>query len=157
MSAHSEYQHGEGQYKIADLSIQEVASIWGRRRLNVQQGQSQNRVPLDLAASVAYFFGLSFRIDSGTNFSVTEVAVPRIKSAAKRMRQGRARAIHNRTHRSELRTALRKVRAATGAEAATAYAEAVKLLDRAAQKSIVHKNAAARQKSRLAKLVAGKK
>jgi small subunit ribosomal protein S20 len=106
---------------------------------------------------VAYFLGLSFRCVSGANFSVTEVAVPRIKSAAKRMRQGRARAVHNRTHRSELRTALRKVRAAAGAEAATAYAEAVKLLDRAAQKNIVHKNAAARQKSRLAKLIAGKK
>ena len=95
--------------------------------------------------------------DSGSNSFVAEVVLPRIKSAAKRMRQGRARAVHNRTHRSALRTALRKVRAATGAEAATAYAEAVKLLDRAAQKSIVHKNAAARQKSRLAKLVATKK
>ena len=83
--------------------------------------------------------------------------MPRIRSAAKRMRQARARTVQNRTHRSALRTALRKVRAATGAEAATAYAEAVKLLDRAAQKNIVHKNAAARQKSRLAKLVATKK
>ena len=83
--------------------------------------------------------------------------MPRIKSAAKRMRQGRTRAVHNRTHRSELRTALKKVRSATGAEAAEAYAEAVKLLDRAARKSIVHKNAAARNKSRLAKLVAAKK
>jgi small subunit ribosomal protein S20 len=73
------------------------------------------------------------------------------------MRQGRTRAVQNRIHRSELRTALRKVRASTGPEAATLYAEAVKLLDRAAQKSIVHKNAAARQKSRLAKLVASKK
>jgi small subunit ribosomal protein S20 len=91
------------------------------------------------------------------DFSITEVAVPRIKSAAKRMRQGRARTVQNRTHRSALRTALRKVRSASGAEAATAYADAVKLLDRAAQKNIVHKNAAARQKSRLAKLVAGKK
>ena len=123
----------------------------------MRQGQSQNRIPLDLAASGAYSFGLSFRSDFRNELYATEVAVPRIKSAAKRMRQGRARAIHNRTHRSELRTALRKVRAATGAEAAAAYADAVKLLDRAAQKSIVHKNAAARQKSRLAKLVATKK
>jgi len=90
-------------------------------------------------------------------FSVIEVVLPRIKSAAKRMRQGRARATHNRTHRSALRTALKKVRTATGAEAAAAYAEAVKLLDRAGRKSIVHKNAAARQKSRLARLVAGQK
>jgi small subunit ribosomal protein S20 len=73
------------------------------------------------------------------------------------MRQARTRASHNRTHRSALRTALKKVRSATGAEAAKAYAEAVKLLDRAGRKNIVHRNAAARQKSRLAKLVAGKK
>ena len=82
--------------------------------------------------------------------------MPRIKSAAKRMRQGRSRTVLNRTHRSQLRTALKKVRSATGAEATAAYHEAVKLLDRAGRKSIIHKNAAARQKSRLAKLVASK-
>jgi small subunit ribosomal protein S20 len=82
--------------------------------------------------------------------------VPRIRSAAKRMRQARARAQQNRTQRSQLRTALKRVRSAAGSEAQTAYAEAVKLLDRAGQKNIIHKNAAARQKSRLAKLVAGK-
>jgi small subunit ribosomal protein S20 len=48
------------------------------------------------------------------------------------------------------------VRTASGSEAETAYAEAVKLLDRAGQKNIIHKNAAARQKSRLAKLVASR-
>ena len=83
--------------------------------------------------------------------------MPRIKSAQKRMRQGRARTATNRAQRSELRTALKKVRAATGAAAEQAYAEAVALLDRAGRKRIVHPNAAARQKSRLAKLVAGKK
>ncbi|HEX6434910.1 MAG TPA: 30S ribosomal protein S20 [Gemmatimonadales bacterium] len=83
--------------------------------------------------------------------------MPRIRSAAKRMRQARARATLNRTQRSQLRSALKRVRAATGAEAESAYAEAVKLLDRAGQKNIIHRNAAARQKSRLAKLVASKK
>lgn len=83
--------------------------------------------------------------------------MPRIRSAAKRMRQARARTTLNRTHRSQLRTALKKVRTATGAEAQAAYAEAVKLLDRAGQKNIIHRNAAARHKSRLAKLVASKK
>jgi small subunit ribosomal protein S20 len=73
------------------------------------------------------------------------------------MRQARARATLNRTHRSQLRTALKKVRSSTGAEAEAAYAEAVKLLDRAGRKSIIHKNAAARQKSRLAKLLGTKK
>jgi small subunit ribosomal protein S20 len=84
--------------------------------------------------------------------------VPRIRSAAKRMRQARARATLNRAQRSQLRSALKKVRSATGAaEAQAAYADAVKLLDRAGQKNIIHRNAAARQKSRLAKLVASKK
>ena len=82
--------------------------------------------------------------------------MPRIRSAAKRMRQARARAATNRTQRSQLRTALRKVRSATGSDAQAAYAEAIKLLDRAGKKNIIHKNAAARHKSRLAKLVSGK-
>jgi small subunit ribosomal protein S20 len=72
------------------------------------------------------------------------------------MRQARARSILNRTQRSQLRTALRKVRSATGSDAQAAYAEAVKLLDRAGQKNLIHPNAAARQKSRLAKFVASK-
>jgi small subunit ribosomal protein S20 len=134
-----------------------VLLVAGRRRLNGPQGQSQNGLQLDLAAGPVYFFPLLFRSLSGSNFPAAEVDVPRIKSAAKRMRQARARATQNRTHRSALRTALKKVRTATGAEAAAAYEEAVKLLDRAGRKSIVHKNAAARQKSRLAKLVASKK
>jgi small subunit ribosomal protein S20 len=78
--------------------------------------------------------------------------VPRIQSAKKRMRQARARSAQNRTQRSRLRNALKKVRSATGAEVETAYAEAVKLLDRAGRKHLIHPNAAARQKSRLAKL-----
>ena len=78
--------------------------------------------------------------------------MPRIQSAKKRMRQSRARAAQNRTQRSRLRGALKKVRAATGADAEKAYAEAVKLLDRAGRKRLIHPNAAARQKSRLAKL-----
>jgi small subunit ribosomal protein S20 len=73
------------------------------------------------------------------------------------MRQAQARATLNRTHRSRLRSALKKVRTAKGAEAEAAYAAAVKLLDRAGQKNIIHRNAAARQKSRLAKLLASKR
>ncbi len=83
--------------------------------------------------------------------------MPRIKSAKKRMRQTRTRTAVNRAHRSELRTALKKVRTATGDAAAKAYAEAVTLLDRAGRKRLIHPNAAARHKSRLAKLVTPKK
>ncbi len=80
--------------------------------------------------------------------------MPRIQSAKKRMRQAGTRTAQNRTQRSRLRSALKKVRTATGEAVESAYAEAVKLLDRAGRKHLIHPNAAARQKSRLAKLKA---
>lgn len=84
--------------------------------------------------------------------------MPKIKSAKKALRQARARTLVNRAQNSELRTAVKHVRtAASAAAAATAYATAVKLLDRAARKGLIHKNNAARQKSRLAVLVKTKK
>jgi small subunit ribosomal protein S20 len=85
--------------------------------------------------------------------------VPRIKSAKKRMRQAKTHTALNRTQRSKLRTAVKKVRSAAGPETQAAYEEAVQLIDRAGRKRLIHPNAAARQKSRLAKLVkaAGKK
>lgn len=80
--------------------------------------------------------------------------MPKIKSAKKAMRQARSRTVRNRGQRSELRTAVKRVRAATTPEAATkAYAVAAKLLDRAARKDLIHKNNAARHKSRLAALI----
>ncbi|HUR94722.1 MAG TPA: 30S ribosomal protein S20 [Gemmatimonadales bacterium] len=78
--------------------------------------------------------------------------MPRIKSAKKRMRQAKTHTSLNRTQRSQLRTAIKKVRSATGTDAQTAYDEAVHLLDRAGRKRLIHPNAAARQKSRLAKV-----
>jgi small subunit ribosomal protein S20 len=83
--------------------------------------------------------------------------VPRTKSAKKQLRQTKARTLNNRMQRSKLRTALKKVRTAAGAEAERAYAEAVQLLDRAGRKNLIHRNAADRQKSRLAKAIAAKK
>jgi len=80
--------------------------------------------------------------------------MPKIKSAKKAMRQARARAVVNKAQRSALRTALKRVRSATSAQdAAQAYHTAARLLDRAARKGIIHRNNAARHKSRLAKLV----
>lgn len=76
--------------------------------------------------------------------------MPRLKSAKKRMRQTKARTTHNRTQRSQLRSAIKKVRAATEPAARTAaMVEAEQLIDRAGRKRIIHPNAAARLKSRL--------
>jgi small subunit ribosomal protein S20 len=80
--------------------------------------------------------------------------VPRIKSAKKAMRQARTRNRTNRAQRSTLRTALKRVRTAASAdEAARAYRVAVRLLDRAARRRLIHPNSAARHKSRLAAAV----
>ncbi len=80
--------------------------------------------------------------------------MPRIQSAKKAMRQGRARHERNRAQSSALRTALKRVRAATSSEqAGAAYRVASRLLDRAARKGLIHPNNAARHKSRLAAVV----
>lgn len=84
--------------------------------------------------------------------------MPRLKSAKKAMRKSRAAHDRNRARRSQLRTAVKKVRSAANAkEAQAAFLEASALLDRAGRKHLVHPNTANRTKSRLAKLVAGKK
>lgn len=74
--------------------------------------------------------------------------MPNIKSAKKNMRKSRAAAVRNKAQRSTLRTAIRKA-SAPGATPDQQRA-AVQLLDRAARKGLVHPNAAARRKSRMA-------
>lgn len=75
--------------------------------------------------------------------------MPNIKSAKKDMRKSRAAAIRNRAQRSALRTALKKAKQADAT--AEDRTRAVSLLDRSARKGLIHRNAAARQKSTLAK------
>ncbi|MCR9105561.1 MAG: 30S ribosomal protein S20 [Gammaproteobacteria bacterium] len=73
--------------------------------------------------------------------------------AKKRARQTVKRREHNASQRSLVRTVIKKIHAALeggDAEAAkTAYANAVPVIDRMADKGIIHKNKAARHKSRL--------
>lgn len=75
--------------------------------------------------------------------------MPNIASAAKNMRKSRAATVRNRAQRSALRTALKKAKAAGSTP--DVDKSAVSLLDRAARKGLIHKNAAARHKSTLAK------
>ncbi|MDP3774590.1 MAG: 30S ribosomal protein S20 [Gemmatimonadota bacterium] len=77
--------------------------------------------------------------------------MPRIKSAKKAMRQARKRTKHNRAERSTIKTAVKKARAEL---TPVAVAEAIKTLDRGARKGQIHRNAAARRKSRLMKKLA---
>jgi small subunit ribosomal protein S20 len=75
-----------------------------------------------------------------------------IKSAEKRWRQSEKRRARNRSVRSATRTAVRAALASIesdGKDAEAAVQRAVITLDKAAEKGIIHKNTAARSKSRL--------
>lgn len=80
--------------------------------------------------------------------------MPNIKSAAKRLKQSIVRNTRNRSAKSALRTQAKKVLVAIkSGDITTAEAEfrvASKKYDQAGAKRIVHKNSAARHKSRLA-------
>jgi small subunit ribosomal protein S20 len=80
------------------------------------------------------------------------------KSAKKAAKQIARRTVTNRARRSRLRSAVRKVEEAIAAgdrsKALVAMAEAEPVIIRAAQKNIVHRNAARRKVSRLAHRIA---
>ncbi len=79
--------------------------------------------------------------------------MPNHKSAEKRMRQNEKRRLINRSNRSSLRTSIKKLRAALAGgdsnELQTLLPETISNIDKAVQKGILHRNAAARYKSRL--------
>jgi small subunit ribosomal protein S20 len=79
--------------------------------------------------------------------------MPNSNSAKKRLRQNEKNAARNRTVKSAVRNQVRKVRQAVEAgdveTSEAAYQQAAKRLDRAANKNVIHANAAARTKSRL--------
>ncbi len=80
--------------------------------------------------------------------------MPNNAAAEKRMRQERKRRLHNRMVKSIVKTEITKARQAidTGSESAEeAVRAAVSELDRAAKKGVIHRNNAARRKSRLMK------
>jgi small subunit ribosomal protein S20 len=75
--------------------------------------------------------------------------VANIKSAMKRARQSEARRVRNRAVRSRVRSAMKDARAAQGAERDALVRDAVRLLDKAVTKGVIHRNTAARKKSAL--------
>ena len=83
--------------------------------------------------------------------------MPNHKSAIKRVRQNEKRNLINRGHRARLRTAIKKLRSAIaahdGATAQQLLSDTVSRIDKSVQKGAIHRNAAARYKSRLTKHV----
>lgn len=79
--------------------------------------------------------------------------MPNHKSAEKRVRQNEKRRNINRSNRSKIRTQIKKLRAAFTAKDKTLSQEllnpTVSVIDKAVNKGILHKNTAARYKSRL--------
>jgi small subunit ribosomal protein S20 len=81
--------------------------------------------------------------------------MPNIKSAIKRVKTNDSNRVQNLTVKSAMRTTVRNAEAALAGDNAETAKEALltaaKKLDKAASKGLIHKNAAARKKSRLAK------
>jgi small subunit ribosomal protein S20 len=79
--------------------------------------------------------------------------MPNHKSAEKRERQTTHRNAVNTANRSRLRSELKRLRAALAAgnaqDAQALLAQTVSVIDKAVQKGVLHRNAAARHKSRL--------
>jgi len=76
------------------------------------------------------------------------------------MRQNERRRIRNRAVRSKVRTAVKVARSALGETAAGARAaviDAIRTLDKAVTKGVIHRNTAARKKSALARRLAASK
>ena len=80
--------------------------------------------------------------------------MPNIKSAKKRVKVIAAKTLRNKSYNSGLKTAIKKAEAAideNSAGKAEAVTFAVKKIDKACAKGLLHKNTAARKKSNLAK------
>ena len=80
--------------------------------------------------------------------------MPNIKSAKKRVKVNASKAAANKARKSELKTILKKADAAVSENAANkedAIKVAIKRVDKACAKGLMHKNKAARKKSQLAK------
>jgi small subunit ribosomal protein S20 len=79
--------------------------------------------------------------------------MPNHKSAEKRVRQTERRRVVNRSNRGRLRTTIKELRSALGKDSSKAAADllpkTISEIDKAVQKGVLHRNAAARHKSRL--------
>ena len=80
--------------------------------------------------------------------------MPKLKSSKKRLRTNLKAREKNKAIRSRMRTAIKSVREAEDKESATgALQTAVSLIDKTAQKKVIHPNMAARYKSNLTRMV----
>jgi small subunit ribosomal protein S20 len=84
--------------------------------------------------------------------------VANTRSARKRIKQNETRRLRNRAVRSAIRSTVKTARGAVTAktpQARETVLEAIRLLDRAVSRGVIHRNTAARKKSALARALAG--
>jgi small subunit ribosomal protein S20 len=80
--------------------------------------------------------------------------LPKLKSSKKRLRTNLKARLKNKAIRTRMRTAIKSVRVAEDKETATgALQTAISLIDKTAQKKVIHPNMAARYKSNLTRMV----
>jgi len=72
------------------------------------------------------------------------------------MKQNEKRRLRNRAIRSQVRSAVKDARAADGASTPDAVREAIRTIDKAVSRGVLHRNTAARRKSALARKLAAK-
>ena len=76
------------------------------------------------------------------------------QSSVKRIRQTKKRNLYNREYKKQVKVAVRAVRESTEyASGMENLSKAIKVIDRASAKGIIHKNNAARRKSRSSKFI----
>jgi len=80
-------------------------------------------------------------------------SLPNIKSAIKRVNVNKSKALKNVVRKSALKTSIKKCRAAieSGVNTEAVFNKTVSAIDKAASRNLIHRNTAARKKSRLAK------
>ncbi|MBP5231285.1 MAG: 30S ribosomal protein S20 [Clostridia bacterium] len=83
--------------------------------------------------------------------------MPNIKSAKKRVQVTEIKTMQNKSFRSAMKTSIKKYEAALAEGnkelASETYLKAVSMIDRAVNKGIIHKNNAARKKSKFTKML----
>lgn len=81
--------------------------------------------------------------------------MPNIASAKKKVRQAKKRTLRNNLVKSQMKFAIKKfgeaLKTGDAENIKTAMVNAIKVIDKAASKGVIHKNAAARKKSSLYK------
>ncbi len=84
--------------------------------------------------------------------------MPIIKSAKKKMRKDKKKTASNAKYEATYKKLIDKIKKSKGGKKETNLLKLVfKAIDKAAKKHVIHKNKAARLKSRVAKLLSGKK